>query len=131
MIPTEVREAAERCRTKWTATSKSFDENLRPHMAYLEDLSTLADYALSLIRPDDGEAIDETWLRSVGFSLDGSHYSLGGGLQVYWSRSLPDIPFTPKWLLFGAEIEPRQTRGDLRTLASVLGIWLHRDGFFG
>lgn len=56
----DVQAAAERMKTQWDLMSKSFDENANPHMAYVEDLSILADWALMLLST---ELVNSEWLQ--------------------------------------------------------------------
>ena len=60
----ELVAADERFRTKWTSTSKSFDAQLQPHMAYVEDLSIAADDWLWLRDPTP---LSEMHLLTLGY----------------------------------------------------------------
>lgn len=98
-----------------------------------EHLKTLADAYLATVRPDDGEPVDEGWLRSVGFDYC-SHW---GALDIGdWHKSTAIGWDAGKWSLracghgFGANADynynlpPQPTRGHVRRLCAALGITL-------
>lgn len=111
MSDSDLRAAAERLRKH---------ERYGPWVAYDGDRHYLAS-----VRPDDDTQddtqIDEAWLKSAGFREDGAHLFLSargpglGGFQFYPNG---------KWYLFGTEIKPIRTRGQLRLLCRALGITL-------
>jgi hypothetical protein len=78
---------------------------------------------------DDGEAITEEWLRSVGFTDHrlgvGIGKAQGGGSVLYCS--LKPVGIEPDWYLDAGHspmthVHEPQTRGAVRRLAAALGI---------
>jgi len=65
MNPTELRRAAERCKLDLT-------QQVSPDYNDTEDRLAIANYVLSTVREDDGEAITRGWLDSIGFYQDES-----------------------------------------------------------
>lgn len=138
----ELRAAAERMRTKWTSTSKSFDGWGKPHMEYVEDLSIITDAYLAANPADDDEPVTEDWLRSVGWEdwKSGTHLE-----TIVYDRSNPTCLVTQTVITFllddnhphGGVIDsvmledpPREytTRGDVRNLCAALGVSLKEGG---
>lgn len=123
----EAREALERLRGKvfpqpnggigcwFTGRLQEFDS----------DLVRVAAWALSEFRPDDGEAVTEEWLLSVGFESVPSqmgpnysdHYQLG-------KMNIWNFNGTGEWLLNDADWITMKTRYDVRQLCRGLGITL-------
>lgn len=84
------------------------------------DTTLLVRHVLATVREDDGEAVDEAWLRSVGWKPDGVHIVLRD-----WGRNRNctcQIYDGKTWYINGDEINAPSTRGDVRALCQALNI---------
>lgn len=119
----DVLAAAERCRglagPGWVDVAEASPE-------CVADLLTLARAYLAANPADDATAVDETWLRAVGWQTSpGSsawvHTRLAGGLAVHLRLTLDECRLydaSAKWVA----IPVPATRGHVRRLCAALGV---------
>lgn len=128
----DVKAAAERLRRARVAWGAEYLDNpvmVEVPVAILRDHDIIADAYLAEHPADDGEAIDEAWLLSVGFE------NMVSGVKMRiksaaWKDSDHHLRHTQfgfvgdAWFANGLGCAPCKTRGDVRRLAKALGIEL-------
>ena len=123
----EIQAAAERLRKVREAVD--YDDVYGPlATAYgiVSDCEILADAYLAEHPADDGEAIDEAWLRSVCLVQDQGFYffrtELGPIVRNKWIKIAPNGVCYVEYDLVEIQLHDVKTRGELRALIKALKI---------
>ena len=100
-----------------------------PSLTCTFDEMALSNAYLAEHLADDSDPVDEFWLKQIGFH---EHDCDNQPCRKAFSTEAYDLTFSPhyfqdflgRWAFHGVTIPSPQTRGDLRRLATVLGIQL-------
>jgi hypothetical protein len=125
----DVKEAAERLRRN--AEGEHLTDIYRdfklPVEQYMKDKLETSKAYLTEHPADDGEAITEDWLRSVGFEFSylNKHLWIKSGKTGHLRHTSMAMNVNSQlWFLNGLGCANCETRGDVRRLALALGIEL-------
>jgi hypothetical protein len=136
----EVREAAERLRRINAGESFQivYHELVSPPgdmaaMSYrvLDDRRELATEYLCEHPADEGDRVNESWLVSIGFQFEREDEVHSGSLGLLFVMRRIDQFDYLEWMIDGDpkyQIKQPRTRGDVRRLATALGITLKERG---